>query len=194
MGTRTGLPQVTWAPVATAAWWPDFASPVLFTLLGAIISLYATVVFERYKRFGEILREVAQARRYAEGYPVSPRDLSRAHPAALDYWRFLERKQGDMNAEGQHEAAAQLGLLVSFAYRAAACIEKMLEDERNGIPIGVYFSAFQSEYVRIKDRDFIRFEANVRGRLRTFLRPLPQPVLPKQSTAILVDYFETLLK
>ena len=47
--------------------WSDFASNVFFMFLGAAISFYATIVFERYRRFGEILREVAQARVHAEG-------------------------------------------------------------------------------------------------------------------------------
>jgi hypothetical protein len=95
-----------------------------------------------------------------------------------------------MNAEGQHYAAARLGLLVSFAYRVAACIEEMLADESNGKSIDVYFRFFQSEYGRIKDRDFIRFEVSIHGKLWTFLRPFPQPVLPQESAHILVDYFE----
>jgi hypothetical protein len=83
----TLLLQVGTTRALTSAWWSGAASPVLFTLLGAVVSFYATVVFERYKRFGEILREVAQARRYdmGLGYPVSPRDLGRAHPAALSF-------------------------------------------------------------------------------------------------------------
>ena len=188
----TWLLQVGTTSPLTSAWWSGAAAPVLFTLLGALVSFYATVVFERYKRFGGLLREVAQARRYDMplGYPVSPRDLERAHPAALSFWGFVERKQGEMNAEGHHDAAARLGLLVSFAHRSRSCIEEMLADKNNGNSIDAYFSFFQSEYGRIKNRDFIRFEESIHGKLRTFLRPFPQPVLPKESAHILVDYFE----
>ena len=168
---------------------------MFFTLLGAAIALYVTVVFERYKRFGGILRDVAQARRHSEGYPLGLSDLPRAHDASLDYWRYLERKQGDMDAEGQHDAAAQIGRLVSFAYRATAKSERMLNDKNKGVSVSsvsLYLSEFQMEYNRIKDRDFIRFEGGIHGKRAVFLHPWPQPILSNKATVILVDYFDRL--
>jgi hypothetical protein len=171
---------------------PEMVPDLGLLILGAAISFYATTTFERYKRFGEILREVAQARLYAEGYPVSPRDLLRAHQKALDYWRFLEGRQWALDAEGHHKAAAQVGRLVSFAYRTTACVERMLEDQK-GSSIDAYLLAFQSEFGRIKDREFIRFEEKLRPSLWALLRPIPQSILPKSREAILVDFFERLL-
>ncbi len=167
-------------------------SNVVFMLLGAAISFYATVVFERYKRFGEILREVAQARVHAEACPISPPDLSRARQKASEYWLFLESRQWALDAEGHHKAAARVGRLVSFAYRAAACIERMIKDQQKGSSIDAYFTAFQSEYGRIRDGEFVRFEETVRPSLRALLRPLPQPVLPGKRETILVDFFDRL--
>ena len=164
----------------------------LFMILGAAISFYATIVLERYKRFGEILREVAQARQYAEGYPLSRRDLPRADQKSLDYWRFLEGRQWALDAEGHHKAAAQVGRLVSFAYRTTACIERMLEDQQKGVPIDAYLMAFQSEFARIKDKEFVRFEEKVQPTFWTFLRPFPQPILPTERDVILVDFFDRL--
>jgi Collagen triple helix repeat (20 copies) len=178
---------------AKSPWWMDCASNVFFMLLGAIISFYATIVFERYKRFLEILREVALARVHAEGYPMSPRDLTRAHPKALDYWRFLEEKQWEMNDEGQQRAAAELGRLVSFAYRTTACIEKMLTEQQKGNSIDTYLTAFQSEFGRIKREEFIQFEGKVPASRWAFLRPLPQPRIHRAATQIMVSYFDRLL-
>ena len=167
-------------------------SNVLFMLLGAVISFFATIVFERYKRFGEILREVAQARVHAEGYPVSPRDLVRAHGKALDYWRFLEGRQWTLDAEGHHKAAAQLGRLASFAYRTTAFIERMRNDLEKGSSIVAYFTAFQSEFSRIRDGEFVRFEDTVRPSVWALLVPAPQPILPKKRETVLVDFFDRL--
>jgi hypothetical protein len=178
--------------MAFAYWWSDVASNVVFMLLGAAVSFYATIVFERYKRFGEILREVAQARVHAEGYPISPQDLARAHEEAFDYWRFLEGRQWALDAEGHHKAAAQVGRLVSFAYRTTACIERMLGDKQQGLAIDKYLMAFQSEFGRIKDREFVRFEEKVRPSVWAFLRPLPQSILARERQTILVDFFDRL--
>lgn len=173
--------------------WSGLVSNVAFMLLGAIISFYATIVFERYKRFGEILRDVAQARVYAEGYPISPRDLPRAHQEALNYWRFLEGRQWAMDAEGHHKAAALVGRLVNFAYRTTVCVERMLGDQQKGSSIDTYLGAFQSEFGRINNREFVRFEEKLRPSLGALFRPTPQPILPKKREAILVDFFDRLL-
>ncbi|MGH9436072.1 MAG: hypothetical protein ACRD06_08750 [Terriglobia bacterium] len=173
--------------------WSGALSNIGFMFLGAAVSFYATIVFERYKRFGDILREIAQARVYAEGYPCSPRDLARAHQKALDYWRFLEGRQWAIDCEGHHRAAAQVGRLVSFAYRTTACVERMLVDQQKGSSIDVYLSAFQSEFGRIRDREFLRFEEKLRPSIWALCRPFPQPVLPKRRDAILVDFFDRLL-
>jgi hypothetical protein len=128
-----------------STFWSGAVSNVAFMLLGAAVSFYATIVFERYKRFGDLLREIAQARLHTEGYPISPRDIVRAHQMALDYWRFLEGMQWSLDAEGHHGAAAQVGRLVSFAYRTTACLERMLGDQAKGSSIDTYLSAFQSD-------------------------------------------------
>jgi hypothetical protein len=170
----------------------ELLNNTLFMVLGAIISFYATTVFERYKRFGEILREVAQARVHAEGYPISRRDLARADQKSLDYWRFLEERKWALDAEGHHKAAAQVGRLVSFAYRTTACIERMLEDQQKGLSVDAYLSAFQIEFARIKDKEFIRFEEKIRPAVWALLQPFPQAILPKRSDVILVDFFDHL--
>ena len=164
----------------------------VFMLLGAAISFFATIVFERYKRFGEILRDVAQARVHAEGYPISPRDLSRAHEKALDYWRFLEGRQWALDAEGHHKAAAKVGRLASFAYRTTACLERMIKDQQKGSSIDAYLTAFQSEFSRIRDREFVRFEDTVRPSIWALLLPVPQPILPRKRETVLVDFFDRL--
>jgi hypothetical protein len=159
------------------SWWTDAASPFLFILIGTAVSLYATVVLERYNRFNAILRKVSHARRRAELYPVSVSDLERAHGAGLDYWHFLEHARDDMDAEGQHRAAMRLGRLVSFAYSATVKIESMLDDARDQDRRGSVpnrLAAFQLQFNRIKDDEFIRFEDTVKGQLSVFLRPVPQ--------------------
>lgn len=174
-------------------WWCDFGSTILFMILGVAISFYATIVFERYKRFGEVLRELVLARVPFEGYPISPRDLSRAHMKAIEYWRFLETKKRVLDSEGHQKVAAKVGRLESFAYRTTACIERMLKDQNNNKPIDLYLGAFQSEYKQIKNKEFVRFEETHRPNWKSLLQPFPQSILPTKREHILVDYFDKLL-
>ncbi|MBI3742845.1 MAG: hypothetical protein HY261_00960, partial [Chloroflexi bacterium] len=127
------------------------------------------------------------------GYPLGPNDLERAHTKAFDYWRYLDNQQWALDAEGQHKAAARLGLLVSFAYRTVACIEKMMDLKKQAGSVDQYLMAFQSEYNRIKDREFIRFEETIRSRQWPLLQPYPQRVLPITREHILVTYFDDIL-
>jgi hypothetical protein len=175
------------------SWWTDAASPFIFVVIGAAVSLYATVVLERYNRFKAILRKVNHARRRAELYPLSVSDLERAHGAALDYWHLLEHARDDMDAEGQHQAAKRVGRLVSFVYAATAKIESMLndtrdQDRRGSVPSRL--SAFQAEFNRIKNDEFTGFEDTVKGEPAVFLKPMPQKLTADSVSVEVVDYFE----
>jgi hypothetical protein len=179
----------------SSAWWTEAISPLVFVLIGTAVSLYTTVVLERYNRFNEILREINHARRRAELYPLSVSDLERARDAGLDYWHLLEHARDDMDAEGQHRAAKRVGRLVSFAYVATARIECMLSDTRDkekGGSVPGRLAAFQREFNRIKDDEFIRFEDSVKGELSVFLKPLPQKPITDRVAVEVVDYFNDL--
>lgn len=177
------------------AWWTEALSPLVFVLIGAAVSLYATVVLERYNRFNEILREINHARRRAELYPLSVSDLERARDAGLDYWHLLEHARDDMDAEGQHQAAKRIGRLVSFAYVATAKVEGMFSDAQDKDKSGSIpgrLAAFQLEFNRIKDDELIRFEDSVKGELSVFLKPLPQRPTTGRVAVEVVDYFQDL--
>jgi hypothetical protein len=175
------------------SWWTDAASPLVFVLIGAAVSLYATVVLERYNRFNAILRAVNHARRRAELYPLAVSDLKRARDEGLDYWHRLEHARDDMDAEGQHRAAKRISRLVSFAYIATSKTEGMLADaqdpeKRASVPARL--QAFQLEFNRIKDDEFVRFEDTVKGQLAIFLRPMPQRPITDRTGVEIVDYFQ----
>jgi hypothetical protein len=177
-----------------ASLWTDIGSPIVFTLFGAALSLYVTVVVERYKRYQSILRDMAYERRHASGVPDSLDDLVRAHDEMFEYWRRIEHLRDDMNAEGQPKAAAEIGRLASFAYRTVGCIERMMKavHRGNGQSASQFLLAFQIEYGSIMSKDFTRFEATIRRSWSVFLRPWPTPVLYDTVTEILVNYFENL--
>jgi hypothetical protein len=174
-------------------WWTNAASPALFTVVGATVSLYATVVLERYNRFNEILRRINHARRRAEIYPIDVSDLERARDEGLDYWHLLEHARDDMEAEGQRRAAKRIAVLVGFAYVATAKMEAMLNDSRDALKVpavSTRLSAFQSEFNRIKNADLDSFEDSVKGERRVFYKPLPEKPTADRTDAIYVDYFE----
>jgi hypothetical protein len=175
------------------SWWTDAVSPLVFLLIGAAVSLYATVVLERYNRFNTILREINHARRRAELYPLEISDLRRARDEGLDYWHRLEHARDDMDAEGQHRAAKRIGRLVSFASIATAKTEGMLNDSQDQearAAVSIRLQAFQAEFNRIKDDEFVAFEDTVKGQLRVFFRPLPQRPTAGRTEVELVDYFQ----
>lgn len=175
-------------------WVADIGQNLFFLFLGAAVSFYATIVFERYKRFGDILREIGQARAHSEIYPTSLSDLNRAHSKAIEFWRFLESQQWELDADGHHKAAAEVARLVAFAYRNCACIEHMLRDKEKGSPIETYLVAFQSDYQTIYGKEFIQFEKAIRPTRWALLRPKPSSILPTRQTAVVVSYFDRLLR
>jgi hypothetical protein len=170
-------------------------SDVLVLLLGTLLSLYATVVFERRKRFGEILRDVGRTRQHFDGYPVSPgpKTLEHAHDETVKFWHFLEDSEWALAADGHNPAALRINRLNAFFYRVATCIEKMQSGNTKGLPVDQYLAEFQAEYNRIYDSEFRQYESTIRPTIWALLRPLPNPVLPKSLSAANVDYFDILL-
>ena len=174
--------------------WSALGSNVGFILVGAILSLYFTVVFERYKTFGGILRDVAQARRHADVYPDSLSDLTRAKSEMIRYRNLLESKRWTLDAEGHKETAAQVGRLQQFAYRAHACMLHMITEQEGGNSMGSYLAAFQIEYSKIMNSDFNSFEETLRPSRLTLLKPYSHPRLPSSRMDILsCDFFSALL-
>ena len=171
--------------------WKD----VWLMLLGALISLYATVVFERYNRFGELMRTVARARQHFEGNPSSPDppQLKRSHELGVAFFRLLDETEWSLNAEGHFDAAVGVARLKGFIYREVACVENMLAGRTKGMAVSQYLSLVTMEYAEVWGRDFVAFERNFRPRVAALLRPYPHPVLPVGMTSVVVNYFDQLL-
>ncbi|WP_348267223.1 hypothetical protein [Edaphobacter sp. DSM 109919] len=171
--------------------WKD----VWLVLLGAVVSLYVTVVFERYNRFGELMRTVARARQHFEGHPGSPVEaqLKRSHELSVAFFRLLDETEWSLNAEGHYDAAAGVAQLKGFIFRVVACIENMLEGKTKGLVLGDYLSLVTAEYGQVYNRQFVAFERNLRPSLAALLRPYPHPVLPTKATVVVIDYFDKLL-
>ena len=187
-------PQVQPAPKETedsGRWyWKD----LWLILLGAAVSLYTTVVFERYKRFGELMRSVARTRQNFEGHASSPATahLTRAHELNKEFFHMLEETEWSLDTDGQHDAAAAVARLKGFIFRATACIENMLAGKTKG-SLDQYLSMFTIEYSEIYERDFTAYELHIRPQIAPLLRPYPHPVMRRKATAAFVNYFDKLL-
>jgi len=164
-------------------------------LLGALISLYVTVVFERYNRFGELMRTVARARQHFEGHPGSTAvaQLKRSHELSVAFFRLLDEIEWSLNAEGHYDAASGVARLKGFIFREVACVENMLAGKTKGLPLDQYLSLVTMEYAEIWNKEFVAFEAKLRPSIAALLRPYPHPVLPARMTAVIVNYFDKLL-
>jgi hypothetical protein len=163
--------------------------------LGAVVSLYTTVVFERYKRFGELMRTVARNRQNFEGVANSPNEahLKRAHEKSMAFYRLLEETVWSLDTDGQHKAAAELGRLQTFMFQATVCVENMLANRTKGLSLEQYLSEYTMIFADINHEAFGRFEDHIRPEIAALLRPFPHPVMRRKATTILVQYFDKLL-
>ncbi len=176
-----------------ARWGKDATSALLGILFGTLLSLYATVVFDRYRRFRETLIDIAQARLHNDAYPTAVTGLQPVRDAAVAYAQLLERKQWTLDADGHLDAAAEVGRLTAFAGLSALCIENLLHGTTRGLTPDAYLAAFQSEYNRINGQHFVQFEQRLSPDRGALLRPWPRPPAPLARKVVPVDFFDLLL-
>lgn len=174
-------------------WGKDAAGALLGILFGTLLSLYVTVVFDRYKRFRETLIDIAQARLHNDAYPTDVTGLQPVRDAAVAYAQLLERKQWTLDTDGHLEAAAEVGRLTAFARLSALCIENLLHGTTRGLTPDAYLAAFQSEYNRINGQHFVQFEQRLSPDRGALLRPWPRPPAPLARKVVPVDFFDLLL-
>lgn len=174
-------------------WGKDALGALLGILLGTLLSLYVTVVFDRYKRFRETLIDIAQARLHNDAYPVSVNGLQPVCDAAIAYARLLERRQWTLDADGHLDAAAEVGKLTAFARLSALCIENLMNGATRGLTPDAYLAAFQGEFNRISGKHFVQFEQHLRPDRGALLRPWPRPPAPVARKVVPVDFFALLL-
>jgi len=159
--------------------------------LGFLGSIYGSIVFQRWNRFKNIMRDVALARINYEGYPTKPETLEMSLNKTNEFWRLINIKFLELTADGHFEAGKEVGTLQSFTYRTAAHIENML-NLKNEQQVGIYLQAFQIEYKRIYDEEFIQFENKLKPNIKALLIPKPHPITAIKSVTVLVDYFDKL--
>ncbi|MCQ9378654.1 hypothetical protein NMQ16_11235 [Methyloversatilis sp. XJ19-49] len=174
-------------------WGKDASGALLGILLGTLLSLYVTVVFDRYKRFRETLIDIAQARLHHDAYPMGVTGLQPVRDAAVAYAQVLERKQWTLDTDGHHDAAAEVGRLTAFARLSALCIENLLNGTTRGLTPDAYLAAFQSEYNRINGQHFVQFEQRLSPDRGALLRLWPRPPAPVARKVVSVDFFDLLL-
>lgn len=176
----------------TGRWyWKD----LWLIILGAAVSLYTTVVFERYKRFGELVRTVARTRQNFEGHASSTAvpHLERAHERSIAFYRLLEETEWSLDTDGQHKAAAAVARLKGFMFQATTCIEHMLAKKTKGLTADQYLSEYTNIYADVWSGVFGRYEDRIKPEIAPLLRPYPHPVMRRKATAVSVEYFNKLL-
>jgi hypothetical protein len=169
---------------------------VALLALGAMISFYATVVFERYKRFGEILREVARNRELSLEYlPDSKWSVN----LELSYRRLQECQERlaeciwNLEADGHLKAAGKLARLRGFIWSATCCVDRMMNERTGHLSVEQFLEQFKTEYQQIFDADFQNFETQLHPSWSALLRPYPHPAHPESRVSNDFDYFHVLL-
>lgn len=176
-------------------WWGTVASPIVFTLVGALISLYAAIVFERYKRYVDIVREVRSKRLTlgSQFVPVYVEGLREAFRMGAEYREFLELKQGQLEAEGQLETARRVGELHAFAYEATErvlAMQNMLDMQpAKKQAIETLLLRFQIRFAEIASDRFTNFEASFHPLVSALIRPWPQRLVAQSALAVATQFF-----
>lgn len=169
---------------------------IVLLLLGAVISLYTTIVFERYKRFAEMLRAVARNRELSVEYPPYSTDtvnLEAAYRQMESFWEFLAESTWNLEAEGHREAAIHVARLQSYMKNASRCVGRMLGGSIGTMTAKQFLHKFTTEYRKIFDENFQCFEERLRPSWKALLQFYPHPTLPESRVTTDFDYFHELL-
>jgi len=153
---------------------------MLSIFLGALISIYATLIFARSTRFSETIRELEMNRQHFDGYPISRNDLKRSLPKVIDFYHMVEKIEWRLNADGHYRAAGEVSRLRQFLYWVAAKIENMQSKGSELSSTELYH--FQLVYNKVHERErFVKFGSTLRPSLWALLRPFPHSTLPTKS-------------
>jgi len=165
---------------------------IALLLLGAVISFYATVVFERYKRFGEMLRDTARSRELSLEYPPYSKStvhLEIAYRQMESFREELAKTTWSLEVDGHLGAARKLAHLQSFVERAARCVDGMINERTGNLTTEEFLDRFKAEYKRIFEANFQSFEERLQPNWGALLQPYPHRTLPVSRVTNEFDYF-----
>ncbi|MCR6646297.1 MAG: hypothetical protein NVV62_18185 [Terricaulis sp.] len=155
---------------------------VLSIVIGAAISIYTSLVFNRYSRYSEIVRELARLIDHKEIRAASPRGLRLTHAKAIDFWRAVERIQWELEADGHKRASVLAARLRSFAYVNAASVEKLLNDQELKKLQDAEFGYYQRQFDQVwEEKRLGQTAIDMRPSARAAFSLLPHPVRPKRA-------------
>ena len=170
--------------------WSDVVIAAVSVLVGTILSLYFTVVFSRFVRYGELIRELARERQHFEGYPSSLNSLEHSYPKAVAFWRNAERIEWSLNSDGHYKAGGQVGRVRQWAYWIAAKQEEIIRAYDDKAQQSLLLQSFQGYYHQNLEK-FRQFELNIQCSVIALLQPWPHQVMPKKSETILDNFEES---
>lgn len=173
----------------------DLGLLLLGALIGSLTSFYATIVFERYKRFRETLMNISMARQLNPGYPAMLQYLNETYQDAINFHETLQRQRWILDADGHHDAAKQVGRLQSLARWSEICIGNLLQGKTLGMSNNDYLAAVQRAYKTMMDKEaFTRFESTLKPAWKALLWPTPRPYLPnRMDEPGITNYFKDLM-
>ena len=171
----------------------DWVLLFLGVILGFLTSMYGSIIFQRWTRFKEIIRDTTILRQNFTGYPIELQDLQQCVTKSFDYWRQIENNRMSLDADGHKLAAKELSKLSNFIYstmyKMAYISDHYLSKKPNSSNL---LSIFQSEFGKIKNRDFVRFEEKLKPDWNSILKIGTHPILPEGQSQAGVTYFDTL--
>lgn len=171
----------------------DWVLLFLGVILGFLTSMYGSIIFQRWTRFKEIVRDTAILRQNFTGYPMELQDLQQYVTKSFEYWRQIENNRMSLDADGHKSAAKELSKLSSFIYTAMHKMvyisDHYLTKKPNSSNL---LLLFQIEFGKIKNRDFTRFEERLKPNWKSILSVSTHPILPDGQSQAGVTYFDNL--
>jgi hypothetical protein len=179
--------------------WSQYVRDAFLLFLGALLgtaaSFYAGIVFERYKRFREVLLEVAMARQLDPGHPALLTRLNQTIETTRVFAQTLGRKRWILDADGHHEAAKNLRRLELLATWSLICQERLQSGNTKGLTPNNYLSELQRCYKTMsRTENFVQFESRLKPSYAALLRLRPHSYLPEKTHEPgITNYFEVLM-
>lgn len=158
---------------------------VLSIIIGAAISIYTSLVYGRYTRYSELVRELARLIDHREIRVPSPRGLQLTHAKAIDFWRAVERIQWELEADGHRKASYEAARLRAFAYANASAVEKLLNDQELKKLQDAEFAYYQQQFDKAWAKEqFSDTATKMRPTTTAAFSFLPHPVRPTRAIGV----------
>jgi len=168
-------------------------SDVLLTgislVLGAVLSIYVTVVYARYTHYSGLAREIAYRVEDRLIRAASPDTIRFSYEKTLPFIEAMQRISWDLLADGHVSAGREAHELKAFAQANGEALEAMLAKADKKQLSSAEFSSYQQKFDAYWTAgNFSTVAARIHPHHFAALSLLAKPVMSKQRYSSVRDY------